>query len=69
MSIEGDRDAPGVSLLRPLHGPADDLLVAEMHTVEEPDRDDRRAGGQRKGVETPDDVHRRWRVPVKRERG
>ena len=64
MPVEGHGDAARVSLRGRLDGAAHDFLVAEVHPVEEPHGDDRLPGGQRQCGQAPDDVHRRWSVPV-----
>ena len=64
MTVERHGDAPGVPLLGGLDRAAYHLLMAKMDAVEEPDRHDRGAVGKRQILQAPDDVHRRWRVPV-----
>ena len=57
--VERHGDAARPTLPRRLDGAGSRLLMTEVHAVEEPDRDDRRAVGQRQRVEPANDVHRR----------
>ena len=57
MPIEGHGDGSHLPFRRRLDGPADHLAMAEMHAVEEPDRDDAGLAIQREGVEPSNDLH------------
>jgi hypothetical protein len=57
MAIERDRDRRQPALAGDLDRSTEDRSVAEMHAVEEPDRDHGTLGGERQGSETAESFH------------
>ena len=62
MPVERHRDGADASLARRLHRAREHRPMAQMHAVEEPDGDHRRAFVQRESLDPFDDPHARQRI-------